>query len=184
MPLVDNIMADVFGKEKRISRCVSADESIAKGAATYAAKLLDASNNPKIQNLWIQDALPLSIGVETSGGKFQPILEHNSPIPSSNTVILTSCRNNQEVAKIPIYEGLHSSVPENTYLGELEITEIPRGPAGSVEIEITLSLDQNGILEAAAKNTSNGATVTTYFAYETKFETTESTRLLPANDKV
>uniref|UniRef100_A0AC34R3P4 Uncharacterized protein n=1 Tax=Panagrolaimus sp. JU765 TaxID=591449 RepID=A0AC34R3P4_9BILA len=135
-------------------------------------------------NLRIQDALPLSIGVETLGDKFKPILEQNLPIPSSNTTTLMTCRNNQKNAKIPIYEGLYSSVPENTFLGELEITGIPRGPAGSVEIEITLSLNQNGILEAAAKNTSNGATVTTTIAYETKFETSGSPQTLPANDNV
>uniref|UniRef100_A0AC34RH28 Heat shock protein 70 n=1 Tax=Panagrolaimus sp. JU765 TaxID=591449 RepID=A0AC34RH28_9BILA len=184
MPIVDNLITDVFGEERRIFKYFCSDESIAKGAAMYAAKLLGASKDPKIQNLRIQDALPLSIGVETPGDKFKPILEHNSPIPSSNTIILRTCRNSQKVAKIPLYEGLYNSVEDNIFLGELEITGIPRGPAGSVEIEITLSLNQNGILEASAKIKSTGAIVTTTIAYETKFETTGSTPTLPANDKV
>ena len=102
MSFVKRIISEIFGEGKTGTKNLNADEAIAKGATIFAAKLLGVSTSKEITDIGIQDALPLSIGIEVAGNKFKPILEHNSPIPSKNTITLKTSDNMQQTATIPV----------------------------------------------------------------------------------
>ena len=102
MNMIQNTITSIFRTGTNISKTISGDEAIAKGATIYAAKLLNISESDAIKNLKIQDALPLSIGVEVAGNKFKPVLKNNSQIPTSSTIELKTSKDNQRTATIPV----------------------------------------------------------------------------------
>ena len=101
MNTVQDILKSMFPPEK-IFRIVNGSDVVAKGATIYAARLSNITAPPWIKNMKIQDALPLSIGIEVAGNKFNQVLKHNSPIPSSATTVLSTSENNQSTATVPV----------------------------------------------------------------------------------
>ena len=185
MPFVSRILENLFPSSRIYRDVLSADESIAKGATMYAAKLLQVTDDPIIKNILIQDALPISIGIEVAGNKFRPILKKNSPIPNSGTISLSTSESYQTVAIVPVsrfielvkcniyfqlYEGPSEDLDEANYIGEIEVTGIPPRPAGEVSVTVSLSLDINGILKAEARIQAGYNAITTRIEYELKFD--------------
>lgn len=63
---------------------------------------------------------------------------------------------------IQVYEGERALVKDNNLLGKFELTGIPPAPRGVPQIEVTFSLDANGILkvEALDKGTGKAESIT------------------------
>jgi heat shock protein 5 len=57
---------------------------------------------------------------------------------------------------IKVYEGERSMTKDNNLLGKFELTGIPAAPRGVPQIEVTFSLDVNGILEVSAQDKGTG----------------------------
>jgi len=173
MNFVKRIISEIFGSGRTGTKNLNADEAIAKGATVFAAKLLGVASDNEIRTLNVQDALPLSIGIEIAGNKFKPILQHNSPIPSKDKITLTTSENSQQTAMVPIYEGLSENIDEDNYIAEIQITGIPKKKAREVKIEVTLELDINGILKAEAKILETDIVVKAEIKYDSNFSANE-----------
>ncbi|AEO53390.1 hypothetical protein MYCTH_2294646 [Thermothelomyces thermophilus ATCC 42464] len=57
---------------------------------------------------------------------------------------------------IKVYEGERTMTKDNNLLGKFELTGIPAAPRGVLQIEVTFSLDLNGILEVSAQDKGTG----------------------------
>jgi molecular chaperone DnaK len=148
MPKVQWLVKDIFGKEGH--KGVNPDEVVAVGAAIQGAQLLLGSQS-KIQLL---DVTPLSLGIETLGGRLTRLIERNTTIPTDKTQIFSTASDNQTGVTISVYQGeseiAHS--PSNRKLGEFNLEGIRPAPRGEPQIEVTFSLDTNGILTVKAKD--------------------------------
>lgn len=150
-PIVRRSVEMLFGRPP-LDR-VDPEEAVALGAARYAASL-DA-----IDAIVLIDALPLSIGVGLPGGRFKPLLSRDTRLPSSRTYQVRTTRDDQRDYEIALFQGESERVEDNEPLGILTLDELPKGPRGTVVIEVTLSVDAECVLDVKAREPTSGNTV-------------------------
>jgi len=148
VPKVQQLVKDIFGKEGH--KGVNPDEVVAVGAAIQGAQLLLGSKSEVL----LVDVTPLSLGLETLGGRLTRLIERNSSIPTEKKDIFSTAADNQTGVTISVYQGESeiAKSPSNRFLGQFDLTGIRPAPRGEPRIEVTFSLDKNGILQVTAKD--------------------------------
>ena len=152
MPKIQWLVKDIFGKEGH--RGVNPDEVVAIGAAIQGAQLLLGSKSEVL----LVDVTPLSMGIETLGGRLTRLIERNSSIPVERKQIFSTAADNQTAVTISVYQG-ESEIAKssgNRLLGEFNLEGIGAAPRGEPQIEVTFALDTNGILKVSAKDLGTG----------------------------
>ena len=149
MPMVQSAVADFFGKKPL--RGVNPDEVVAIGAATQAAVL-----SGEVEEVLLLDVTPLSLGVETGGGVFTPLIKRNTTIPTRKRQIFTTSIDGQNFVPVHVLQGERQMAVDNTTLAKFELTGIPPAPRGVPQIEVSFEIDSNGIVSVAAKDLGTG----------------------------
>jgi molecular chaperone DnaK len=152
MPKVQWLVKDIFGKEGH--RGVNPDEVVAIGAAIQGAQLLLGSKSEVL----LVDVTPLSLGLETLGGRLTRLIEKNSSIPTEKKQIFSTASDNQTAVTISVFQG-ESEIARsssNRLLGEFNLEGIRPAPRGVPQVEVTFALDKNGVLEVKAKDVDTG----------------------------
>jgi molecular chaperone DnaK len=148
-PAVQRHVAKVFGKEPSLE--VNPDEVVAVGAALQGGVL-----QGDLKEIVLLDVLPLSLGVETQGGLFTRLIEHNSTIPLRKTAIFTTVADNQTTVEIHVLQGERELAQYNRSLAKFDLVGIAAGPRGAPQIEVAFDMDANGILSVSAKDQISG----------------------------
>jgi molecular chaperone DnaK (HSP70) len=143
MPLVREKLRQLFKKPAHAS--VNADEAVALGAALYSSTL------DKVSSLVLIDVVPMTIGVGRPGGGFHRLIERNSALPVTKSFGLSTERDGQTELEVLVFQGEDSNVSANEFLGAITVTGLPKGPAGLVQVAITLSLDAECVLRVEAR---------------------------------
>lgn len=149
VPLVQRKVKELLGKEPL--RGVNPDECVALGAAIQAGMI-----KGEVTGIVLVDVTPLSLGVETVGGIFTKIIERNTPIPTSASRIFTTVSDNQSTVEIHVLQGERPLAEENISLGRFQLSGIRPAPKGVPRIEVTFSIDVNGIVHVKAKDLDTG----------------------------
>lgn len=125
--------------------------AVSYGAALYGHKLT-------ANQIILMDIVPLSLGIETIGGQFVPIIDRGSTIPVSKTKQFTTEEDNQEEVTIKIYQGESQFVHENFMIGEFILKNIPKQPRNVPVINVNISIDLNGLINITATDRKNFST--------------------------
>ncbi len=91
------------------------------------------------------------MGRQQVEGLFSPVLERGTTIPASRSQRFFTMSDNQREIRVAVYQGEHSLVKDNTFLGEYIVNELPQDKAGAVAIDVRFTYDLNGILEVEMK---------------------------------
>ncbi|MGL4553378.1 MAG: molecular chaperone DnaK [Gemmataceae bacterium] len=152
MPRVQALVKEIFGKEGH--RGVNPDEVVAIGAAIQGAQLLLGSKSDMV----LLDVTPLSMGIETLGGRLTRVIDKNATIPIEKSQTFSTASDNQPAVTISVYQGESeiAKSPANRLLGEFNLEGIRPAPRGTPQIEVTFKLDKNGVLEVSAKDKDTG----------------------------
>ena len=102
--------------------------------------------------IWGRDRLRHSVGIETKGGRFTPLIRRGTRLPVSVTETFTTADPEQTSIKIHPFQGEHRRTAANTSLGLFEVTEIPPAGPGEPQIEVTFHLDAQGKLSITARD--------------------------------
>jgi molecular chaperone DnaK len=145
MPLVQRTVADFFGRQP--NRSVNPDEAVAVGAAIQAAIL-----SGDVGDVVLLDVNPLSLGIETAGGVMTKLIPRNVTVPVSVTEIFTTSEDYQPLVNIHVLQGERPLAADNTSLARFELVGIPPALRGVPKIEVTFSIDANGILSVDARD--------------------------------
>jgi molecular chaperone DnaK len=149
MPRVVEAVKNAFNKEP--NRNINPDEVVAIGAALQGGIL-----RGDIKDMILLDVTPLSLGIETHGGLFTKIIERNSTIPTKNSLIFTTVVDNQSKVQVHVLQGERSFAKENKSLGKFDLTGVRPAPRGVPQIEVTFSIDSNGIVNVTALDQATG----------------------------
>ena len=138
--------------KKKPYKNISPDECVAIGAAIQAGIL-----EKKIKtDVVLVDVTPFTLGIMIENGKFAPIIPRNTPIPVSKTRKFTTISDYQTSVEVSVYQGENDYVKENVFLGDFELTDIKPAPKGEPDIEVTFSINENGVLVVTAKDLDVG----------------------------
>ncbi len=145
MPLIRQKAEEYFGKPPHSG--INPDEVVAIGAAIQGGVLTG-----EVKDILLLDVIPISLGIETVGGVFTRIIDRNTTIPTKNTRMFSTTEDNQTTVSIHVLQGERELAAHNKSLARFELQGIPPAPRGVPQIEVTFSVDANGILGVHARD--------------------------------
>jgi len=149
MPRVQEAVRELFGKEPH--KGVNPDEVVAVGAAIQGGVL-----KGEVKDVLLLDVTPLTLGIETLGGVFTPLIERNTTIPTKKSEIFSTAADGQTTVEIHVLQGERKMAADNKTIGKFHLDGIPPAPRGVPQIEVTFDIDANGILHVRAKDLGTG----------------------------
>ncbi len=148
MPAVRAAVAEFFGREPDLSQ--HPDEAVALGATIQAGVLSGA-----LKKMVLLDVTPLSLGVETFGGLMNVLIPRNTTIPCKAGEMFTNAAAGQRAMRVRVLQGEREMARDNWELGSFEVCFEP-APKGQARVGVQFRIDENGILEALARDISTG----------------------------
>ena len=102
------------------------------------------------------DVTPRGLVVETAGGYTDTIIPRNSKIPCERTRRFATGRDMQTMVRVRVAQGEHPHFPQNTYLGEVELSGLRPAHRGDVVVAVTFEVDADGTLRVRARDVQTG----------------------------
>jgi molecular chaperone DnaK len=149
IPKVQELVRKMFDKEPH--KGVNPDEVVAVGAAIQGAII-----GGDVKDVVLLDVTPLSLGIETEGGVMTVLVERNTTIPTEKKETFSTAADNQTAVTVKVFQGERKMAADNRLLGQFNLDGIPPAPRGLPQIQVTFSIDVNGILNVSAKDLGTG----------------------------
>jgi len=148
-PAVPELVERVFGRKP--SRGANPDEIVALGAAAYAGILAGQSDDATLL-----DVTPHDIGIKVGDSQFSVIIPRNSMLPVRARKLFATTQDNQKFVAIEMYQGDSNDIANNRKLGQVVLDQLPPGAAGSVRVELVVTIDVESILSVTAREPKSG----------------------------
>lgn len=149
IPLIQEKVKSFFGKAP--NRSVNPDEVVALGAAIQGGVFTGEA-----KDIVLLDVTPLSLGIETLGGVFTPLIPRNTTIPTRKSETFSTAADGQSQVEVHVLQGERKMASHNKTLGQFLLDGIPPAPRGVPQIEVTFDIDANGIVHVSAKDKGTG----------------------------
>ena len=149
IPAVQELVSQITGTAP--FKGINPDECVAMGACLQGGVL-----SGSVKGLLLLDVTPLSLGIETLGGVCTRVIERNTTLPIRKSQIFTTASNFQSSVDVHVLQGERPMARQNKELGRFQLTGIRRAPRGVPQIEVTFSIDANGIVNVSAKDLDTG----------------------------
>ena len=149
IPAVQAAVKRVTGKEP--FKGINPDECVALGAAIQGGVL-----GGEVKDVLLLDVTPLSLGLETEGHIFTRLIDRNTTIPTSKSQVFSTAADGQTSVEIHVLQGERQMAFDNKTLGRFMLDGIAPAPRGVPQIEVTFSIDANGIVNVSAKDKGTG----------------------------
>ena len=145
MPAVQDLVKRLTGKTPNLS--VNPDEAVSIGAAIQGGVI-----SGDVKDVVLLDVTPLTLGIETLGGMMTPLITRNTTIPTTKSQVFSTAADNQPAVDIMVYQGERPMAHDNKLLGHFQLSGIKPSRRGEPRIEVTFSIDVNGIVKVTAKD--------------------------------
>jgi molecular chaperone DnaK len=149
MPKVVEVARELAGQTPH--QGVNPDEVVAIGAAIQGGVL-----RGDVKDVLLLDVSPLTLSIETEGGRATPMIERNTTIPAKKSQVFSTAADNQPAVDIQISQGERPMFADNKLLGKFKLDGIAPARRGEPQIEVTFDIDANGILHVSAKDKQSG----------------------------
>jgi molecular chaperone DnaK len=148
-PAVQRIVEQIFGRKP--SKGANPDEVVALGAAAYSGILSGDTDDAALL-----DVTPHDIGIRVGESAFAVIIPRNSMLPVRARRVFATTHDDQRFVQIEVYQGSGETVTEGRKLGHITLEGLPAGGAGSVRIELVMTIDVESLLQVSARETRTG----------------------------
>jgi len=160
IPSLQTSLYNMFEGRIELCKTIHPDEAVAYGAAVQGHILAtggtgggkDLAGAEAMTDLLLLDVTPLSLGIELEGKQMSTLIKRNTPIPCKKTRTYTTVDDWQTEIDVVVYEGERAHVDANNKLGSFVISGVQRARAGEPKVDVTFSLDANGILNVTARD--------------------------------
>lgn len=143
MPKIRKTVELLFGKKPNTA--VNPDEAVALGAAIQGAVL-----SGQLKDVVLLDVTPLTLGIETYGGIFSPLIPRNTAVPVKKEQAFSTAVDGQTGVEVRVYQGERPLVKDNKLIGDFKLGNIPFGPKGTPQIVVSFDIDADGIINVSA----------------------------------
>lgn len=151
VPIIRHNIERFFNKDVNCS--INPDNVVSIGTSIQGYMLL---NSKSVQDkLLLIDRTSLSIGVETSGGIMDVLIPRGSIIPIKKTKKYSTDTDFIDSINIKIYEGERKFTKDNYLIGNFILSGIEKQKKGIPSIQITFSIDTDGIIKIYAEDLDN-----------------------------
>ena len=150
MPMVLKMLEETLGRVP--DQTLNPDESVARGAAIYAAHLLQkAGKDSPTLNCQVVDVNAHSLGIEgidpiTQKKQNIVLIPRNTPLPTSAIHKFVTKKPNQGTVSVKILEGESSDPSACIPIGRAIMRDLPPGLAQGTHIEVLYHYEANGRL--------------------------------------
>lgn len=163
VPALQEQLLALFNGRIELCKSINPDEAVAYGAAVQGAILKAGGTHGGealggiTTDLVLLDVTPLSLGIELEGRVMSVLIPRNTPIPCVRSREYTTCEDFQTEIDVVVFEGERPQTSANNKLGDFKISGVQRAKRGEPKVEVTFSLDANGILTVTAMDKVTGA---------------------------
>jgi len=163
IPAIQEMLLSLFNNRIEFCKTINPDEAVAYGAAVQGAILKAGGSGGGAalegisSDLVLLDVTPLSLGIELEGKVMSVLIPRNTAIPCVKSREYTTCEDWQTEIDVVVFEGERPQTSANNKLGEFKISGVQRAKRGEPKVEVTFSLDANGILSVTACDKVTGA---------------------------
>ncbi len=148
-PAVQRTVERLFGRKP--SKGANPDEVVALGAAAYAGILSGEADDAALL-----DVTPHDLGIKVGDSGFSVMIPRNSMLPVRARKLFATTSENQKFVSIELYQGESAQLAGNRKLGQVVLDDLPPGPAGSVRVELVMTVDVESILGVTARELKSG----------------------------
>jgi molecular chaperone DnaK len=148
-PAVQRTVEKLFNRKP--SKGANPDEVVALGAAAYAGILSGDADDAALL-----DVTPHDIGIKVGDSGFSVMIPRNSMLPVRARKLFATASENQKFVSIELYQGESADLRGNRKLGQVVLDDLPPGPAGSVRVELVMTVDVESILGVTARELKSG----------------------------
>jgi molecular chaperone DnaK len=149
MPAVQEYAERIFGRPG--SKGVNPDEIVAMGAAVHSGIM-----GGELQEVVLLDVTPHNMGVKVAGDKMSVVIPGNTSIPTRAKKVFATTEDNQTFVAIEVYQGEHEIASKNRRLGRFVLGDLAAAPRGRTKVEVSFTMDADGILEVSAVEVGTG----------------------------
>ncbi|MGZ9756295.1 molecular chaperone DnaK [Mycoplasma sp. 4423] len=171
MPAVQDMVKRTLNKEP--NRSINPDEVVSIGAAIQGAVLAG-----DIDDILLLDVTPLTLGIETMGGIATPLINRNTTIPVTKSQVFSTAADNQTEVTIRVVQGERQMASDNKTLGQFNLSGIEPAPRGVPQIEVSFTIDVNGITTVTAKDLKTNKDAKITITNSTKLSEEEIQRMV------
>jgi L1 cell adhesion molecule like protein len=159
IPKIQSLLKEYFNG-KPLNKQMKPDEAIAYGATIQAA-LLNGEKFDDLISVAPHDVSPFSLGIELKDKSMAVIIPKNSKLTIEKTQRFLTSEDNQTFFLIQIFEGENIRTAKlNRLLGQFIIDGLPKKPKGQEYIDVTIRIDEEGILHVKGEASVESANLT------------------------
>ncbi|HEY6435780.1 MAG TPA: Hsp70 family protein, partial [Ignavibacteriaceae bacterium] len=159
IPKIQSLLSAHFNG-KPLNKEIKPDEAVAYGATIQAA-LLNGEKFDNFISVVTHDVSPFSLGIEVLDKSMAVIIPNNSKLPIEKTQKFLTAEDNQTFVHIQIFEGENIRTANlNRLLGYFIIDGLPMKPAGQEYVDVTIRIDEEGILHVKGVTSEKSANIT------------------------
>ena len=117
----------------------------------------EAEEHAKARKVELSDVVSHALGIASAEDLLSVLIEKNARVPAEKKGVFTTNQDGQTEVEIRVFQGEDPRASENELLGDFVLTGIEPAPRLTPKIQVTFSLDADGILSVSAVDKRTGA---------------------------